>query len=193
MSAMPAASRPGIRSLLDSARMLLPDPVDPGFDSQSPFAPPLQPNERVAVDGAFKVPGLRNVALTAPYFHNGGQLTLAQVIEFYNRGGDFGRQNVLNLDPTVQPLFLTQGERADLVAFLEGLTDERVRYERVPFDHPSLSVPNGGTPRHGTMAYFPGVAVLDDRFELAEVGAGGNPSPLGTPNTPLANFPDPQR
>jgi len=50
---------------------------------------PLQPNERVAVDGAFKTPGLRNVELTAPYFHNGGQLTLEQVVDFYNRGGDF--------------------------------------------------------------------------------------------------------
>ena len=35
------------------------------------------------------MPGLRNVALTAPYFHNGGQMTLRQVVDFYNRGGDF--------------------------------------------------------------------------------------------------------
>lgn len=45
-------------------------------------------SHRVALDGAFKVPSLRNVALTPPYFHNGGQATLAQVVEFYNRGGD---------------------------------------------------------------------------------------------------------
>ncbi len=36
-----------------------------------------------------RAPQLRNVALTAPYFHNGSQLTLEQVVEFYNRGGDF--------------------------------------------------------------------------------------------------------
>ena len=43
---------------------------------------------RVGVDGAFKVPSLRNVALTQPYFHNGSRFTLEQVVEFYDRGGD---------------------------------------------------------------------------------------------------------
>ena len=38
--------------------------------------------------GAFKTPTLRNVALTAPYFHNGSATTLAEVVAFYNRGGD---------------------------------------------------------------------------------------------------------
>ena len=182
-----------VRKLLDSAWLLLPDQYDPGFDEENPFAPPLQPNERVAVDGAFKAPGLRNVALTAPYFHNGGQLTLAQVVDFYNRGGDFRRQNVDNLDTDVRQLGLTSAERADLVSFLEALTDDRVRYERAPFDHPSISLPNGGTPTQTTMAYFPGFGVLDDRFELPEVGMGGSATPLGSAHTPFANFPDPQR
>ncbi len=44
--------------------------------------------QRVAVDGAFKTPGLRNVALTAPYMHNGGQRSLEDVVDFYSRGGD---------------------------------------------------------------------------------------------------------
>ncbi len=44
--------------------------------------------QRIAVDGAFKTPGLRNVALTAPYMHNGGQKSLDEVVEFYSRGGD---------------------------------------------------------------------------------------------------------
>jgi hypothetical protein len=79
------------------------------------------------------------------------------------------------------------------VAFLEGLTDERVRSERAPFDHPSLSVPSGGTPGLTTMAFFPGVNVLDDRFEVPEVGAAGSATPLGTSGTPFASFPDPQR
>ncbi len=47
--------------------------------------PPLEP---IAVDGAFKVPGLRNVELTAPYFHTGGFRTLHEVVQVYSRGGD---------------------------------------------------------------------------------------------------------
>ena len=50
-------------------------------------------DERLAVMGAFKTPTLRNVALTPPYFHNGGQATLQQVMAFYNRGGDFNNIN----------------------------------------------------------------------------------------------------
>ncbi|MDO6583071.1 cytochrome c peroxidase [Photobacterium sp. 2_MG-2023] len=109
--------------------------------------------ERDAVDGAFKTPGLRNIALTAPYFHNGGAATLEQVVEFYNRGGNrrgsesnnnsgFGN-NDSNLDPDIRPLGLTSQEQADLVAFLKTLTDERVRCAQAPFDHPSLTVSNG--------------------------------------------------
>ena len=45
-------------------------------------------NERTGVDGAFKTPSLRNVGLTAPYFHNGGYATLRSVVEFYARGGN---------------------------------------------------------------------------------------------------------
>ena len=43
---------------------------------------------RIAVDGAFKVPSLRNIELTGPYMHNGGMSTLEQVAAFFNRGGD---------------------------------------------------------------------------------------------------------
>ena len=50
-------------------------------------------NARVAVDGAFKVPSLRNVGLTAPYFHNGGEFNLLDVVRFYNRGGNRCGQN----------------------------------------------------------------------------------------------------
>jgi hypothetical protein len=41
---------------------------------------------------------LRNLELTAPYFHNGGQRTIRQVVEFYDRGGDFRERNVQNID-----------------------------------------------------------------------------------------------
>jgi cytochrome c peroxidase len=100
-------------------------------------------NERITADGAFKTPGLRNVELTAPYFHNGGQLTLRQVVDFYNRGGDFRENNIDNLDAGIRNLNLTEEEKTSLVAFLVSLTDDRVRYERAPFDHPQLFVTNG--------------------------------------------------
>ena len=100
-------------------------------------------NIRVAVDGAFKTPGLRNIELTGPYMHNGGHATLEQVVEFYNRGGDFARQNRKDLDPDIRPLGLTQEEKDALVAFMKALTDDRVRYERAPFDHPQLFLSDG--------------------------------------------------
>jgi cytochrome c peroxidase len=62
----------------------------------------------------FKVPGLRNVAQTAPYFHDGSRSSLRAVIEFYDRGG--GRRRL-------KALRLRKGEKGDLVAFLESLTD----------------------------------------------------------------------
>ncbi len=191
-----AALAPGdgeVARLLASATSLLPDPLDPGLDEEFPLAPPLTPDERLAVDGAFKVPGLRNVALTAPYFHDGGQATLAQVVEFYNRGGDFLLENAATADPVIRPLGLSADERSDLVAFLESLTDERTRWDRAPFDHPGLSVPNGGTPGVLDLALFPGYRVLDDRVSLPAVGAGGSAVPLGTPRTPFATFLDPLR
>ncbi|HSV07185.1 MAG TPA: hypothetical protein VLI07_11755, partial [Candidatus Binatus sp.] len=96
-----------------------------------------------AVDGAFKVPSVRNVELTGPYFHNGGKATLEQVVDFYSRGGDFHEANIDNLDPRIENLGFGATEKANLVAFLKSLTDDRVRFSKAPFDHPALSVPNG--------------------------------------------------
>jgi cytochrome c peroxidase len=69
-----------------------------------------------ADNGRFRTPTLRNVALRGPYFHNGGFQTLAEVVEFYDRGGDF----FVNQDILVQPLGLSQQQKNDLVAFLGG-------------------------------------------------------------------------
>jgi cytochrome c peroxidase len=68
--------------------------------------------------GRFKTPSLRNVALTAPYMHDGSVKTLAAVVELYDRGG------VRNptLDIFIMPLGLTDDEQKDLVAFMEALT-----------------------------------------------------------------------
>jgi cytochrome c peroxidase len=107
------------------------------------LSPSISATERVAVDGSFKTPGLRNIELTAPYFHNGGQFNLKQVVEFYNRGGDFHEQNIDNLDPDIENLGLSEDEQNALVAFLKSLTDERVRLEKAPFDHPQLFITNG--------------------------------------------------
>jgi len=70
----------------------------------------------------FRTPMLRNVALTAPYMHNGSLSSLAEVIDFYAEGG------VANplLSPFIKPLQLDEGERAALVAFLQSLTSESV-------------------------------------------------------------------
>jgi cytochrome c peroxidase len=68
--------------------------------------------------GRFRTPTLRNVALTAPYFHDGSAATLLDVVEFYDRGGGQNR----NLDPAMQPLHLLPEEKKDLVAFLRSLT-----------------------------------------------------------------------
>ncbi|HYI73073.1 MAG TPA: cytochrome c peroxidase [Skermanella sp.] len=97
-------------------------------------------DERLAVNGAFKTPTLRNIALTPPYFHNGGQATLQQVMAFYNRGGDFSSATK---SPDITQLGLTVGEQDALVAFMQSLTDERVRCSRAPFDHPELLIPDG--------------------------------------------------
>jgi len=90
--------------------------------------------------GAFKTPGLRNVKLTGPYFHNGGKATLADVVAFYARGGDFANPERAG---DLQPRSLDAGDQAALVDFLtNGLTDCRVEQQRAPFDHPALPLPD---------------------------------------------------
>jgi cytochrome c peroxidase len=68
--------------------------------------------------GKFKTPGLRNVARTYPYMHDGKTPTLEAVVEFHNTGGIPNS----NLDPLIKPLGLSAREQKDLVAFLKALT-----------------------------------------------------------------------
>jgi cytochrome c peroxidase len=141
----------------------------------------LQPTDQAAVDGNFKTPGLRNVELTGPYMHNGGMATLRQVVDFYNRGGDFADQNQANLDPNIVPLGLTNDQENALVAFLLGLTDPRVKWEKAPFDHPSLCVPNGEAGNQTVViedSANPGHALDGPMLCLPAVGAGGASTPL---------------
>lgn len=71
----------------------------------------------------FKTPSLRNVALTAPYMHNGAFETLDEVVRFYDLREDL-RPSTAPGETILQPLGLTEAQRADLVAFLESLTDD---------------------------------------------------------------------
>jgi cytochrome c peroxidase len=130
------------------------------------------------VDGAFKIPSLRNVALTAPYFHNGDVMTLRQAVEFYSRGGNVFP--VLALDGTViEPLgvpSLTSDEIDAIVAFLESLTDERVLYQSAPFDHPQIFVPNGHPGGSDSTTDDDDDGLADDiMIEIPAVGAEGGP------------------
>ena len=70
-----------------------------------------------ADSGAFKTPTLREIALTAPYMHDGGIPTLEQVIEFYDRGGNRNPY----LDPEIRPLHLAGEDKQALLAFLRSL------------------------------------------------------------------------
>jgi len=72
---------------------------------------------------AYRTPGLRNVALTAPYMHDGSLATLEQVVEFYDRGGIDNPQK----DPLLKPLGLSPQDRKALVAFLRSLTGDNVQ------------------------------------------------------------------
>jgi cytochrome c peroxidase len=80
---------------------------------------------------AFKTPTLRNSDRRAPYMHNGSEQSLADVIEYYNRGGEIKRPS---LDTEIVPLHLTATEKSDLLDFLATLTsnDEPVGIPTLP-------------------------------------------------------------
>jgi cytochrome c peroxidase len=141
---------------------------------------PVAPDALLAIDGTFKTPGLRNVEFTGPYFHNGGQATLMQLVDFYNRGGDFRLQNEPVPDPTIKPLDLTQQDKEDLVAFLLALSDERVRYRKAPFDHPSICIPQGHEGDASNVKIDEKGNAVDGMQCRTEVGAKGAARPLGT-------------
>jgi cytochrome c peroxidase len=150
-------------------------------------------DQRTAVAGSFKVPTLRNIELTGPYMHNGGEATLMQVMDFYVRGGDFMQTNLSTFDaditvlcglnPNPDPFFcppidpaIAEANQNKVVDFLLSLTDERVRFEKAPFDHPELFIPNGATVKSGK--------ATDIMLRIPPVGANGRAAdglpPLGT-------------
>lgn len=167
--------------------------LPPGLAPYTPDLPfgPTSPPDRIAVRGAFKAPGLRNVELTGPYLHNGSMATLHQVVDIYVRGGNFPQENIDDLAPIIKPIPLLQGRedlKDALVDFLLALTDERVRQERAPFDHPQLFVPEGhttegragflanlraarATPGYGMRLFNP----IENVRHIPAVGAAGRP------------------
>jgi hypothetical protein len=139
----------------------------------------------LAADGTFKIPSLRNVELTAPYFHNGGEATLPDVVNFYARGGSRGGStnpietregtvitglSVLNFNTSAD----AETARADLVEFLKALTDERVRRAAAPFDHPQIFVPNGHPGNETAVTQVNGRAI-DTFLEIPATGKNGGP------------------
>ena len=141
--------------------------------------------------GAFKAAQLRNVELTGPYFHNGGKLTLRQVVDFYTRGGDFPITNashrdfnLVNMNIEIQSN-LTEEEKVALVDFLLELTDERNRFDRAPFDHPEVIVPIDGLAPDNTGGRSALIALTADAtcgtgpcfHSVTEVGASGIAAP----------------
>lgn len=90
-----------------------------GMDAEQPDLGRYAVTKDAKDTGAFKTPSLRNVALTAPYMHNGSETTLAEVVDFYAKGGhpnDYLHERIKKID-------LTDQEKADLVAFMrDGLT-----------------------------------------------------------------------
>ena len=156
---------------------------------------PAEPNPHRGsnIDGAFKIPHLRNIEMNGPYFHHGGELTLKQTVEFYARHGDFADVNEPNIDVGLAMVQNIGDADVDLlVKFLLTLTDERVRWEMAPFDHPQLFVPNGNntTVQHAVL----GAGYAEDIImTLPAVGAAGRsvlatigPYPAG--NSPVPNF-----
>ena len=128
--------------------------------------------------GAYKTPTLRNIELTGPFMHNGSQATLLQVVQFYTRGGDFTHMNPGDVHKYINPIGKLRNKlprQEAMVAFMKALTDERVRWEMAPFDHPELFLPNGHLGTSQAVAeggVNPGEA-MDDMILLPAVGAGG--------------------
>jgi cytochrome c peroxidase len=135
------------------------------------------------VNASFKIPTLRNIELTGPFMHNGSIATLEQVVEFYTRGGNFTNdaKQITRVFQLGELQFSAQN-RADLVAFLKTLTDDRVRYEKAPFDHPEILIPNGHVGDQAVVNPSPNsqfTNLAKDEFLLIPaVGATGSATPL---------------
>ena len=98
---------------------------------------------------SFKTPGLRNVLVTGPYFHDGSLVTLWDVVDHYNKGDGFVENPWLDED--MQPLALTEKDIDDVVAFLASLTSDDYKKQRVKelARQRALSLNHTAAARHG--------------------------------------------
>ena len=202
-SNIPVGDESNIDELVVGINTLMEEPMLEGFvDSWGPFNPAaiigetfnnarqpemaMWPNvNRVNAQGSFKAAPLRNIELTNPYFHNGGNLTLREQLDFYTRGGNFPITNSAHRDFLIMNLRLddealggfinpetggsvppgtlgsvpefTDAQKEEIIVavvdFLLELTDERVAFQRAPFDQPEIFVPIDGTaPENGSLA-----------------------------------------
>lgn len=85
-------------------------------------------SEDINTVGAFKTPSLRNIALTAPYMHDGSQKTLEDMVNFYNNGGRVKKTDPFSpfLSGGIRPLNLSEQQKSDLVEFLKALTSPSI-------------------------------------------------------------------
>ncbi len=157
-----------------------PSANDFGLGAQDPFGNFLsttarnRPQSAIWMRGMFKTPNLRNVELTGPYFHTGSKATLEQVIEFYTIAGDYST-------PSLQVWGPDRMDRIAMPALLRALTDERVRFERAPFDHPELCVPaEDGDIAAARISRSRNGSTNERWADIPPVGARGNRVPLQT-------------
>jgi hypothetical protein len=99
------------------------------------------------------------------------------VVDFYNRGGDFAENNIDNLDIGIRNLNLSEEQKTSLVAFMQSLTDDRVRFERAPFDHPQLFITNGHPGDQNAVTDDGSGQATTTLIELPAVGASGTTTP----------------
>lgn len=103
-----------------------------GMDKEQPDVGRFAVTKDDADFGAFKTPTVRNVALTAPYMHDGSVATLEEVVEWYDKGGHPSKQ----LSEKIRPLKLSEQDQADLVEFMKACTGPTptVETSRLPAD-----------------------------------------------------------
>jgi cytochrome c peroxidase len=117
----------------------LPNFTNYAFENNGYFASYPDPGRaRVTLSpsdiGKFKTPSLRNIALTGPYMHDGSVATLSEIIDQYQAGGS----GYVNQSPILKPFSLTPDQKADLLAFLDALTDPSF-IENPAFGKPTIS------------------------------------------------------
>jgi cytochrome c peroxidase len=167
----------------------VPDPKDGPADVAKPEA---ERGRGGGPNGAFKIPTLRNIALTAPYMHNGAFETLEEVLDFYSGGGGRGLGLDVPLqDDKIRKFALTPQEKADLIAFLLALTDESALPEipqRVPSGLPVVQpqVPRLPTRLNLNSPELRRIQQMQRRVEKRIIATRTGESPLTPTLSPLS-------